>query len=87
MVTVFIPPLLRETVGGVEQVEVAGTTVRQIVNALEARFPGVGERLREGDGLRPGLTVAVNGTVSSLGMLQKVPDGSEVHFLPAVGGG
>jgi molybdopterin synthase sulfur carrier subunit len=87
MVTVFIPPLLRDAVGGVEQVEVAGATVRQIVKALEARFPGVGERLCAGDALRPGLTVAVNGTVSSLGMLQKVPDGSEVHFLPAVGGG
>ena len=87
MVTVFIPPLLRDAVGGLEQVEVAGATVRQIVRALEARFPGVGERLCEGDGLRPGLTVAVNGTVSSVGMLQKVSDGSEVHFLPAVGGG
>ena len=87
MVTVFIPPLLRDAVGGLEQVEVAGATVRQIVRALEVRFPGVGERLCERDGLRPGLTVAVNGTVSSLAMLQKVPDGSEVHFLPAVGGG
>jgi len=87
MVTVFIPPLLRDAVGGLEQVEVAGATVRQIVKALETRFPGVSNRLCEGDGLRPGLTVAVNGTVSSLGMLQKVPDGSEVHFLPAVGGG
>jgi molybdopterin synthase sulfur carrier subunit len=87
MVTVFIPPLLRDAVGGLEQFEVAGATVRQIVRALEARFPGVAERLCEGDGLRPGLTVAVNGTVSSLGMLQKVPDGGEVHFLPAVGGG
>jgi molybdopterin converting factor small subunit len=31
--------------------------------------------------------VAVNGAVSSVGLLQKVPDGSEVHFLPAIGGG
>ena len=45
------------------------------------------ERLCVDDGLRPGLSVAVNGVVSSLGLLQKVPDGSEVHFLPAVGGG
>jgi molybdopterin synthase sulfur carrier subunit len=87
MVKVFIPPLLRDAAGGREEVCVAGSTVRQVVAALEARFPGITQRLCAGDGLRPGMAVAVNGTVSSLGLLQKVPDGSEVHFLPAVGGG
>jgi molybdopterin synthase sulfur carrier subunit len=87
MVKVFIPPLLRDAAGGLDQIEVAATTVRQIVTALEEQFPGVLQRLCVGNSLRPGLAVAVNGTVSSLGLLQKVPDGSEVHFLPAVGGG
>ncbi|MSR57758.1 MAG: molybdopterin synthase sulfur carrier subunit [Planctomycetaceae bacterium] len=87
MATVFIPPLLRELTGGVDRVAVSGTTVRQVVAALNALYPGIRERLCTGDELRPGLSVAVNGAVSSLGLLQKVPDGSEVHFLPAVGGG
>jgi len=87
MVQVFIPPLLRDAVGGVDQVEVPAATVRQVVAALEVRFPGVRDRLCAGDVLRPGLVVAVNGTVSSLGLLQIVADGSEVHFLPAIGGG
>lgn len=87
MVTVFIPPLLRDAAGGVDRVEVSAATVRQVVAALEARFPGIRDRLCAGDDLRPGLAVAVNGTVSSVGLLQKVPDGSEVHFLPAIGGG
>jgi len=87
MVTVFIPPLLRDSAGGIDHVEVSATTVRQVVAALEARFPGIRDRLCAGDELRPGLAVAVSGTVSSLGLLQKVPDGSEVHFLPAIGGG
>jgi molybdopterin synthase sulfur carrier subunit len=87
MVKVFIPPLLRDVTGDTDEVEVSGASVRQIVAALEARFPGLRERLCVDDGLRPGLSVAVNGVVSSLGLLQKVPDGSEVHFLPAVGGG
>ena len=87
MVKVFLPPLLRDATGNLDQVELEAATVRQVVAALEARFPGVRERLCVGDTLRPGLSVAVNGTVSSLGLLQKVPDGSEVHFLPAVGGG
>jgi len=87
MVKVFIPPLLRDATGGLDQVEVSAVTVRQVVSALESHYPGIRERLCAGDSLRPGLAVAVNGTVSSVGLLQKVPDGSEVHFLPAIGGG
>lgn len=87
MITVYIPPLLRTLTEGAEQVEAAGATVRQVIASLDARFPGLRDRLCEEDSLRPGISVAVNGTVSSLGLLQKVPDGSEVHFLPAIGGG
>ncbi len=87
MVKVFIPSLLREATGGLDQVEIVAATIRQVVTSLEARFPGIRERLCAGDGLRPGLAVAVNGTISSMGLLQKVADGSEVHFLPAIGGG
>lgn len=87
MVTVFVPPLLRELTGGKDRVELDGSSVRQIVAALDERFPGVRSRLCAGDELRPGLAVAVNGAVSSVGLLQKVPAGAEVHFLPAIGGG
>lgn len=87
MVTVFIPPLLRELTGDAGQLTAEGATVRQVVNNLEARYPGLRDRLCVGDELRPGLAVAVNGTVSRAGLLQKVSEGSEVHFLPAIGGG
>lgn len=88
MVNVFIPPLLRESTGNVERIPVDGAaTVRQVINVLEARFPGFRERLCAGEELRPGLAVAINGTVSRGGLSQKVADGSEVHFLPAIGGG
>lgn len=87
MVTVFIPPLLRDITGDVPQLQVDGATVRQIVNRLEDRFPGLRDRLCVGDDLRPGLAVAINGTVGRAGLAQKVPAGSEVHFLPAIGGG
>ena len=87
MITVYIPPQLRSLTGGADHVTAAGANVRQIIDNLNVQFPGLRARLCDGDTLRPGLTVAVGGTVSSLGLLQKVPDGSEVHFLPAVGGG
>lgn len=87
MPRVFIPPLLRQKTGGVEHVDLAGTNVRQLIEKLEEQFPGVRDRLCEDDELKPGLTVAVDGNVSSLGLLQKVGAESEVHFLPAIGGG
>ena len=83
----FIPPLLKPLTAGEEIVEVNGNNVRRVIDELENRFPGIREKLCEQDELKPGLTVAVDGNISSLGLLQKVGDDSEVHFLPAIGGG
>jgi molybdopterin synthase sulfur carrier subunit len=87
MPRVFIPPLLKPLTAGEEIVEVNASTVRQVIEELENRFPGIREKLCDQDELKPGLTVAVDGNVSSRGLLQKVGDDSEVHFLPAIGGG
>jgi molybdopterin converting factor small subunit len=87
MPRVFIPPLLRPFAGGVESVDVDATNVRQAIAELDARFHGIGARLCEGDRLKSGLTVAINGNVSSRGLLEKLPPDAEVHFLPAIGGG
>lgn len=87
MPRVHIPPLLRNLTGGVEFVDIPGKTVRQVIDGLESRFPGVRERLCEGDAIKPGLAVAVDGNIGSRGLSQKVEAKSEVHFLPAVGGG
>ena len=87
MPRVFIPPLLRPLTGGASEVDVEASSVRQVIAALDERFPGIRERLCEGEQFRPGLAVAVDGRMSSVGLLQKVRPESEVHFLPAVGGG
>ncbi len=87
MATVFIPPQLRALTQGQAQVTAAGTSVRRVIEDLEQRFPGLQQRLCANDALLPSLAVAINGTVSSLGLLTKVPDNAEVHFLPALGGG
>ena len=74
---------------GQKTVQVAGATVRQIVNNLEKQFPGTRARLCDeelGD-LLPGIAVIVDGETSQLGMLELVKEDSEVHFLPALGGG
>ena len=59
----------------------------QVINELEARFPGIKERLCDGDELSPSIQVCVGQTLSSRGMGTRIEADNEVHFLPAIGGG
>jgi molybdopterin synthase sulfur carrier subunit len=86
-VTVWIPALLRDLTGGRETVRVDGQTVRQVIASLDRLYPGIKQRLCDGDMLRPGIAVAVDTQLAPLGLLQPVREGGEVHFLPAVSGG
>jgi molybdopterin synthase sulfur carrier subunit len=87
MATVFIPSLMQGLTGGLQTVEIEGSTVRQIVENLEKAHPGMKERLVEAGRIKPNISVAVDGEITPLGMLEKVGESSEVHFLPAIGGG
>lgn len=87
MATVFVPSLMQNLTGGKTQVQVAGATVRQIIDNLDSEYPGMKARLVEDDRVKPNISVAVDGEVTPMGMLEKVREDSEVHFLPAIGGG
>lgn len=87
MAKVFIPASLRSLADGTREIDLPGETVRDVVWALEARYPSLVGRLREGDSLRPGLCVAIDTRVSIQGLRQAVTPACEVHFLPAIGGG
>ena len=49
MTTVLIPTPLRRLTGGQAKVDVPGDTVDQVINNLEVSYPGMGERLLDGD--------------------------------------
>ena len=87
MATVFIPPLMQSLTDGQMTVEVAGSTVREIINNLEEIHPGTKERLVDKFRMKSNISVAVDGEVTPIGMLEKVGENTEVHFLPAIGGG
>ena len=72
---------------GKSRVDIEGSTIRQIVNNLEDSYPGFKERLLDDGRIKPNISIAVDGEVTTLGMLEKVSENSEVHFLPAIGGG
>ena len=86
MATVFLPSQMRDLTGGVVQVDSTGTSLAQILDELEARFPGIRERLCDEDGLQPGLQISIDNT-STRKLSTKVESNSEIHFLPAIGGG
>lgn len=87
MARVFIPAQLRELTQGQAEVEAAGGSVREVVTTLQAQFPGMQDRLCQGDGLSPALQVAIDGVFSLRGLDARVAPASEVHFLPVFGGG
>ena len=89
MPEVWIPPRMQVLTWGHKTVQVDGASVRQVINNLEKDYPGIKARLCEEDGmdLLPGIAVIVDGETSQLGLLERVGEDSEVHFLPALGGG
>ena len=68
MPVIFIPTQWRDLTGGVSRVEVEGGDVREAVDALELRFPGVKGRLCRGDALAPGLQVCVDDVMTPRGL-------------------
>jgi molybdopterin converting factor small subunit len=84
---VGIPSLLRDLTGGEKSVPAEGETVRQVIENLEKRYPGLQERLCDGDRLRPGIAVIVDGNTSSLKLRQRVQESSELHFVISISGG
>jgi MoaD family protein len=89
-VRVKVPTILRTHTGGEGQVDGEGTTVRELLEDLEGRFPGIRARLVTDDGaLHRFVNVYVNDEdVRYLGSLEtEVSDGDVVSILPAVAGG
>ena len=89
MPEVWIPPQMQRITGAPDRVPVDGATVRQVINNLERLHPGIKELIYDAelDDITPGLAVIVDGDVSQLGLMEQVSADSEMHFLPAIGGG
>ena len=87
MPIVAIPSLLRNLTNGEDSITVPGTTIREVIDNLEDRYPGMKARLCENDRIKPGLAVYINGLLTRGSILESVDADAEIHFLPAIGGG
>lgn len=85
---VAIPSLMRKLTAGEEQVTVPGTTVREVIDNLEHRYPGVKARLCEEERIKPGIAVYIDGILTTReGLRERLDEDAEIHFLPAISGG
>ena len=89
MVKVRIPTPLQRLTGGKEEVEGKTGTVIDLINDLEARHPGIAERISEGGKVRRFVNIYIN--EEDIRFLQaeqtQVKDGDEVSIVPAIAGG
>jgi molybdopterin converting factor small subunit len=86
---VRIPPTLRPEVGGERQVHAEGGTVRELLDDLMSRFPGLRDQIVEDDDIARFVNVYVEGEdIRTLdGLETPVREGTTVILLPAMAGG
>ena len=89
MTKVRIPPTLREVTGGERELPAEGDTVRELLEDLMGRFPGLRTQLVEDGDIAPFVNVYVEGEdVRTLdGLETDVRPGATVILLPAMAGG
>lgn len=88
-ITVRIPTPLRTLTGGADEVSVAGGTVREVIDNLEKKHPGLRERLCDDKGVRRFVNIYANEEdIRFLDNLDTaVKEGDSVSIVPAIAGG
>ena len=88
-VKVRIPTPLQKLTDGKDEVEGYPGTIISLINDLEKRFPGIGERISEGGRIRRFINIYLND--EDIRFLKneetEVKDGDEISIIPAIAGG
>jgi sulfur-carrier protein len=90
MSTVKIPPVLRGSVGGAKEVEVSGSSIREVLRGLATEHPATESQLFSEEGeLNRYVNVYLNDEDVRVldGLDTSVSDGDTVVILPAMAGG
>lgn len=89
-VSVRIPTILRSYTGDSSQVTAEGSTLAEVIDSLEATYPGIKARVVDEDGkLRRfvNIYVAEEDVRFSEGLDTTTPDNTQISIIPAVAGG
>lgn len=90
MATVFIPTPLRRLTGGQSKINEDAATVAELIQSLEAQYPGIQEKLLDDDGnLKRFINIFRNDdeirTLS--GLETTVSEDDKISIVPAMAGG
>ncbi len=84
---VFIPPPLRSYTGGRAWTEAEGTTLGAVLEALDARYPGLRFRIvDEQDRIRPHIRFVVREEFAQT-LTDPLEPGDEIQIICALSGG
>jgi molybdopterin converting factor small subunit len=88
-VTVRVPTPLRTLTGGEDQVIVSGSTVKAAIDDLEAKYPGMKERIADEKGIRRFVNVYLGDEDIRFldGLETELTEGAELSIVPAIAGG
>jgi sulfur carrier protein ThiS len=89
MPQVLIPPPYRGPTGGVERVDVDGTTVAECIRAVDARFPGFSAQVFDArGGVHRFVKLFVNGDeIDRRAVDTTLAEGDRLEILAAIAGG
>ncbi|MDD2857501.1 MAG: MoaD/ThiS family protein [Candidatus Nanopelagicales bacterium] len=88
--TVRIPTILRTYTNGEAEVAAAGANLQEVINDLEANYPGIAARVLDDSGqLRRFVNIYVNDDDVRFidGLASATADGAQISIIPAVAGG
>ncbi|MAP12246.1 MAG: molybdopterin synthase sulfur carrier subunit [Gammaproteobacteria bacterium] len=81
MAKVMISGNLRQFTDGQSEFEIEARDIRGLFRELTQRYPSVAPHLETG------IAVAINGEIFQDTLFEPIPEGAEVHLMPAIGGG
>jgi molybdopterin synthase sulfur carrier subunit len=90
MATVLVPTPLRRLTGGQGKLTVEGETISALIQALEKQYPGIAEKVLDGEGnVKRFINVFVNESeIRTLqGLATTVKANDQVSIVPAMAGG
>jgi len=80
MAIVHLPSGWAQHTGGIQQITIDAPRVAELLTALAARFPALGQQFEQS-------AVAIDGQIYHQARYETLRPDSEVHLLPAVSGG
>jgi molybdopterin synthase sulfur carrier subunit len=87
--TVRVPTPLRTLTGGADEVTVSGGTVAAVIADLEAKYPGMKDRLMDEKGVRRFVNIFVGDEDIRFleGLSTEIKAGDRISIVPAIAGG